>query len=158
MVVNDDCLIVDAVMTSFLARAENDVMTASTTRQSSLTTIFINPLLVDMGVTGFGYAGRRLRERLLDTLVGIYYLRTVPNGAVTRQYPSSYTIWQEDINAVNTGYTCIANCNNRLPSNPEVIDIFDNYNSGNGDTTNNKNSGGGFLDQFGDFVNGMMRL
>ena len=141
-----------------LARAENDVMTASTMRQSSLTTIFINPLLVDMGVTGFGYAGRRLRERLLDTLVGIYYLRTVPNGAVTRQYPSSYTIWQEDINAANTGYTCIANCNNRLPSNPEVIDIFDNYNSGNGDTTNNKNSGGGFLDQFGDFVNGMMRL
>jgi Domain of unknown function (DUF1995) len=139
-----------------LAASENDAMAATTPRQSSLLSIFINPLLVDMGVTGFGYAGRRLRERLLDTLVGVYYLRTLPNGAMTRQYPSSYTIWQEDVNAVG-GYICIANCNNRLPSNPEVIDIFDNYASGKGDNASN-NNGGGFLDQLGDFVNGMMRL
>ena len=30
--------------------------------------IFVNPLLVDMGVTGFGMAGRLLRERLIDPL------------------------------------------------------------------------------------------
>jgi hypothetical protein len=148
----------DAVET-ILATSENDVV-MMTPRQSSLVSIFINPLLVDMGVTGFGYAGRRLRERLLDTLVGVYYLRTLPNGALTRQYPSSYTIWQEDTNAVG-GYVCIANCNNRLPSNPEVIDIFENYSRGKGgdDVMNNNGAnGGGFLDQLGDFVNGMMRL
>ena len=139
-----------------LATSEMDAMSATSDRQSSLSSIFINPLLVDMGVTGFGYAGRRLRERLLDTLVGVYYLRTLPNGALTRQYPSSYTIWQEDANA-NGGYICIANCNNRLPSNPEVIDIFDNYANGKGENSSN-GGGGGFLDQLGDFVNGMMRL
>ncbi len=127
----------------------------ATDQSLSLLSIFINPSLVDMGVTGFGYAGRRLRERLLDTLVGLYYLRTLPNGALTRQYPSSYTIWQEDSQA-DGGYICIANCGNRLPSNPEVIDIFDNHANGNSDK--DSKSGGGFLDQLGDFVNGMMRL
>ena len=136
-----------------LLAAAEERATDPSSLSSSLLSIFFNPSLVDMGVTGFGYAGRRLRERLLDTLVGLYYLRTLPNGALTRQYPSSYTIWQEDAQA-NGGYVCIANCGNRLPSNPEVIDIFDNHANGNSDSKN----GGGFLDQFGDFVNGMMRL
>jgi hypothetical protein len=35
---------------------------------------FVNPNLVDMGVTGFGMAGRMLRERLIDTLQYTYYV------------------------------------------------------------------------------------
>jgi len=31
--------------------------------------VFINPMLIDQGVVGFGYAGRILRETLLDALV-----------------------------------------------------------------------------------------
>lgn len=49
--------------------------------------IMVNPLLVDMGVTGFGMAGRRLRERLIDGLVPVYYLRTLQWGALTRVWP-----------------------------------------------------------------------
>ena len=116
--------------------------------------VFVNPLLVDMGVTGFGMAGRMLRERLIDPLVPTYYLRTLPWGALTRLYPSEFTVWQEDEN-VEEGYRMIKSTN-RLPSNPEVEDIYD-YENGNGSDPENAN-GPGFLNALGDFVNGMMSL
>jgi hypothetical protein len=113
--------------------------------------VFVNPKLVDMGVTGFGLAGRRLRERLLDQLQTTYYLRTLAWGALTRQWPLAFSVWQEDESAAG-GYRLIQ-AMDRLPSNPEVEDIYDIEN-GNMESR----QGGGLLDQFGDFVNGMMRL
>ena len=82
-----------------------------------LMSVMLNPLLVDMGVTGFGMAGRRLRERLIDGLVPAYYLRTLPWGALTRVWPRLFTVWKEDENAEG-GYTMIQ-AMDRLPSNPE---------------------------------------
>ena len=79
--------------------------------------IMINPLLVDMGVTGFGMAGRRLRERLIDGLIPAYYLRTLPWGALTRAWPRLFTVWKEDEDAEG-GYTMIQ-AMDHLPSNPE---------------------------------------
>ena len=113
--------------------------------------VFVNPLLVDMGVTGFGMAGRLLRERLIDPLPHAYYLRTLPWGALTRVWPRAFSVWQEDETA-DGGYRLIRTLE-RLPSNPEVEDIYDIE---NGNTQEKKS--GGMLDQFGDFVNGMMRL
>lgn len=80
-------------------------------------TIMVNPLLVDMGVTGFGMAGRRLRERLIDGLIPAYYLRTLAWGALTRCYPNLFTVWMEDENEEG-GYRMIQ-AMDRLPSNPE---------------------------------------
>ena len=48
----------------------------------------------------------RLRERLIDPLQGTYYLRTLPWGALTRQWPAQYSVWQEDAN-VEGGYRLI---------------------------------------------------
>lgn len=115
-------------------------------------TVMVNPLLVDMGVTGFGMAGRRLRERLIDGLVPAYYLRTLQWGALTRVWPQLFTVWQEDANE-NSGYRMIK-AMDRLPSNPEVEDIYDIE---NGDTAA-PSEGFGFLNALGDFVNGMTRL
>ena len=115
--------------------------------------VFVNPNLVDMGVTGFGMAGRMLRERLLDGLVGTYYLRTLAWGALTRSWPNAYSVWQEEESA-DGGYKLIRTLG-YLPSNPEVEDIYDAENGGGG---GGKGQGGGPLDQLGDFVNGMMRL
>lgn len=138
---------------------------------------FVNPNLVDMGVTGFGMAGRMLRERLIDTLQYTYYvshnlcygcfqksnhsrhsvvvselqLRTLSWGALTRLWPYAYSVWQEDADAEG-GYRLIKMLD-FLPSNPEVEDIYD---IANGDKEERQS--GGFLDQFGDFVQGMMRL
>ena len=120
----------------------------------------MNPILVDMGVTGFGMAGRMLRERLIDKLMGVYYLRTLQWGALTRKWPNSYTLWEEDTEE-DGGYKLIRTLP-YLPSNPEVEDIYDEVNSGkiqideNGNIINKK--GPSALDKFGDFVNGMMRL
>lgn len=117
-------------------------------------TVFVNPLLVDMGVTGFGMAGRMLRERLIDPLVPTYYLRTLAWGALTRLYPSQFTVWQEDENS-DDGYRMIK-AMDRLPSNPEVEDIYD-YENGNAQDPE-KSQGFGLLNAIGDFANGMMRL
>ena len=114
-------------------------------------TVFVNPNLVDMGVTGFGMAGRMLRERLIDPLQNTYYLRTLPWGALTRRWPAAFSVWQEDEN-VDGGYRLIKTMD-RLPSNPEVEDIYDVENG-----LQQEKRSGGLLDQFGDFVNGMMRL
>eukprot|EP00560_Eucampia_antarctica_P008506 CAMPEP_0197825392 /NCGR_PEP_ID=MMETSP1437-20131217/2485_1 /TAXON_ID=49252 ORGANISM="Eucampia antarctica, Strain CCMP1452" /NCGR_SAMPLE_ID=MMETSP1437 /ASSEMBLY_ACC=CAM_ASM_001096 /LENGTH=366 /DNA_ID=CAMNT_0043425375 /DNA_START=127 /DNA_END=1227 /DNA_ORIENTATION=- len=117
--------------------------------------IFVNPNLVDMGVTGFGMAGRMLRERLIDNLVPIYYLRTLPWGALTRLYPNQFTVWQEDTDNEETGYRMIKSMD-RLPSNPEVEDIYD-FENGNADDPSQQ-KGFGLLDAIGDFVLGMTRL
>jgi len=117
-------------------------------------TIFVNPLLVDMGVTGFGLAGRMLRERLIDNLMPTYYLRTLAWGALTRIYPNQFTVWQEDENS-DDGYRMIKSME-RLPSNPEVEDIYDIENGFASDPE--KQQGFGLLNAIGDFVNGMTKL
>jgi hypothetical protein len=114
---------------------------------------FVNPVLVDMGVTGFGLTGRMLRERLIDPLQFTYYLRTLPWGALTREWPKPYSVWLEDEDQEG-GYRLIQTLD-RLPSNPEVEDIYDLETSGSG---GEERQGPGVLDQLGDFVNGMMRL
>ena len=115
-------------------------------------TVMVNPLLVDMGVTGFGMAGRRLRERLIDGLIPAYYLRTLPWGALTRVWPQLFTVWQEDAEE-STGYRLIK-AMDRLQSNPEVEDIYDIENG----EMSAPGEGFGLLNALGDFVNGMTRL
>mmetsp|Transcript_4278 Transcript_4278/g.7844 ORF Transcript_4278/g.7844 Transcript_4278/m.7844 type:complete len:416 (+) Transcript_4278:334-1581(+) len=125
-----------------------------------LLSVFVNPNLVDMGVTGFGMAGRMLRERLLDGLEGTYYLRTLQWGALTRSWPKAYTLWEEDANAEG-GYQLMRTLP-YLPSNPEVEDIYDAVSAGKMQVDELGNEVGrkppSALDKFGDFVQGMMRL
>ena len=150
------------VVEQLLERAEQQAATAADGGGGSSMlqmTCFVNPNLVDMGVTGFGMAGRLLRERLLDKLVCTYYLRTLAWGALTRQWPQKYSVWQEDATAPG-GYKLLQALNT-LPSNPEVEDIYDlaaaedNNNESGGQ---GGGRGGNVLDQLGDFMQGMMRL
>jgi len=140
--------------------ARTELAHAESNSTIPLLTVFVNPVLVDMGVTGFGMAGRMLRERLLDGLEGTYYLRTLAWGALTRNWPSAYSLWEEDAD-VEGGYTLMRTLP-YLPSNPEVEDIYDAVSEGKiqvdefGNQINRKPPSA--LDKFGDFVNGMMRL
>jgi hypothetical protein len=140
--------------------ARTELAHAESNSTIPLLTVFVNPVLVDMGVTGFGMAGRMLRERLLDGLEGTYYLRTLAWGALTRNWPSAYSLWEEDVDAEG-GYTLMRTLP-YLPSNPEVEDIYDAVSAGKiqvdefGNEINRKPPSA--LDKFGDFVNGMMRL
>jgi len=149
----------DSVVIFFCPRASEaefveDILhrTEETRGDELMMTVMVNPLLVDMGVTGFGMAGRRLRERLIDNLIPAYYLRTLAWGALTRVWPQLFTVWQEDENSEG-GYRMIK-AMDRLPSNPEVEDIYDIE---NGDKKE-PGAGPGFLESLGDFVNGMTRL
>lgn len=149
----------DAVVMFYCPRAseaesvEEILNDAEATRGDGLKmTVMVNPLLVDMGVTGFGMAGRRLRERLIDGLAPAYYLRTLPWGALTRVWPQLFTVWQEDEEAEG-GYRMIK-AMDRLPSNPEVEDIYDIENG----AMEAPKEGLGLLNALGDFVNGMTKL
>jgi Domain of unknown function (DUF1995) len=131
---------------------EQLLLTSETTCSNLQLTVFVNPNLVDMGVTGFGMAGRLLRERLIDKLTYTYYLRTLAWGALVRKWPQSFSVWQEDKNA-DGDYRLISTLD-RLPSNPEVEDIYDMENG----IKNKPQDGLGLLNSLGDFVNGMMKL
>eukprot|EP00638_Chattonella_subsalsa_P001059 CAMPEP_0117760652 /NCGR_PEP_ID=MMETSP0947-20121206/16764_1 /TAXON_ID=44440 /ORGANISM="Chattonella subsalsa, Strain CCMP2191" /LENGTH=290 /DNA_ID=CAMNT_0005581397 /DNA_START=287 /DNA_END=1159 /DNA_ORIENTATION=+ len=111
----------------------------------------INPELVDMGVTGYGMAGRRIRERLTNTFNTIYYLKTLEWGALTRQYAKSYTIWQEDESAPG-GYKLL----DTLDSEPSMETMEEIYELANGITQRTDTPG--FLNAIADFVNGMQKL
>jgi hypothetical protein len=128
------------------------------TKEKLQFSVFVNPALVDMGVTGFGMAGRRLRERLIDTIPNAFYLRTLSWGALTRAWPRDFTVWQEE-DSVDGGYRLIGQ-RSRLPSNPEVEDIYDIANNIQDDPALNSGPGTfmGALNAFGDFVQGMTRL
>jgi hypothetical protein len=130
---------------------EELLLQTETKASQLLLTVFVNPNLVDMGVTGFGFAARLLRERLIDGLVQTYYLRTLQWGAITRVWPQAFSVWQED--ETSTGGYKLLQALDQLPSNPEVEDIYDIQNG-----LQDAKKGGGPLDALGDFVNGMMRL
>ena len=65
--------------------------------------VLINPVLVDMGVTGFGLSGRMFLDRVIKPLTQTYYLKTYYNGAVTYALGGGdapgYTVWKEDAEA-----------------------------------------------------------
>lgn len=92
-------------------------------------------------------------NRVVGWLTDVYSLRTLQWGALTRVWPrAGFSVWQEDADAEG-GYKLIWTGGARLPSNPEVEAMYDIT---NGDKKELK--AGGMLDQFGDFVQGMMRL
>jgi len=151
----------DVVILYFCPRASEAEFVEATVRKMEveledrlLLTVFVNPVLVDMTITGFGMAGRMLRERLIDPLMPTYYLRTLSWGALTRVWPRQFTVWQEDTDR-DGGYRMIKSMD-RLPSNPEVEDIYDYENGISSDPEASK--GFGLLNAIADFANGMMRL
>jgi len=113
--------------------------------------VLINPDLVDMGITGYGMAGRLIRERLLDTFTTIYYLRTLELGALTKQYSKSFSLWREDEKAEG-GYRLV-NTMELEPSMESIEELFE-VESG----VSKKKETPGFLNAIADFVTGMQRL
>lgn len=119
--------------------------------------IFINPELVNMGVTGFGAAGRMLREQLIDTLVNTYYLRTLEWGAVTRAYPRAFTVHQTDA-AAEGGYR-IVKTTERLLNSEQLDELFDELFSAGGAAGGAGASGGnGFFKSLGAFIDGFSKI
>lgn len=101
--------------------------------------ILLNPKLQDVAVVGIGYAGRRLRERFLNTLEPCYYLRPLAETLILwRCYPQPWQIWQY----TETDPTCLAEFNQR-PSGEDIERAL---------TPQGKSSTGGFLSRLGAFL------
>ncbi|AHB88835.1 protein of unknown function DUF1995 [Thermosynechococcus sp. NK55a] len=78
--------------------------------------ILLNPRLQDVATVGIGYAGRRLRERFLNTLEPCYYLRPLAETIILwRCYPQPWQIWQYS----EAAPTCLAEFAQR-PSSEDI--------------------------------------
>lgn len=87
--------------------------------------VMINPDLVN-GDQGFGVRARNLRKEVIDTFVTAYKLKTLAEGAIVREWPRGYSIWNEDAEE-EIGYRHLGS----FISNPPrelMYDIFDEAN------------------------------
>ncbi|MBF2028051.1 MAG: DUF1995 family protein [Oscillatoriales cyanobacterium C42_A2020_001] len=66
--------------------------------------ILFNPRMEDVSIVGIGFAGRKLRERFLNTIEPCYYLKPLEGVALLRAYPSQWQVWAETLE----GYALIA--------------------------------------------------
>ncbi|CAM9315157.1 unnamed protein product [Chrysoparadoxa australica] len=85
--------------------------------------ILINPELVNMETTGFGLAGRKLRQEVLAKFTTVYYLRTLAWGAIVKEAGRLYSIWEED-DFAEGGYKLLESRSSR-PSMTECEEIHD---------------------------------
>lgn len=85
--------------------------------------IMINPDLINMD-QGFGVRARNIRNDILNTFVTTYKLKTLSNGAVVREWPAGYTVWNEDP-ASPDGYTVLQSFGGKEPTREEINDLFD---------------------------------
>mmetsp|Transcript_12501 Transcript_12501/g.38169 ORF Transcript_12501/g.38169 Transcript_12501/m.38169 type:complete len:289 (-) Transcript_12501:168-1034(-) len=107
-------------------------------KQSARPFILFNPDLIDMGVTGMSLTARRLREEVLNTFETVFYLKTLPWGAIYRCYPSGWTVWQDDPN-VEGGFRLL-DTKLKKPDAEELDNILEAANPGK----SNAASGGFF--------------
>ncbi|CAN8068495.1 unnamed protein product, partial [Agarophyton chilense] len=57
--------------------------------------VVLNADLVDMGVTGLSLNARQLRKNLLDSFETGFVLRLVGGGALIREWPDAWELWEE---------------------------------------------------------------
>jgi hypothetical protein len=89
--------------------------------------VMINPDLVNMD-QGYGTRARNLRNELINSFTTVYKLKTMPAGAVVREWPRGFSVWAED-EAQDDGYTLLDTFT-RDPSREAVNDLYDAYEQG----------------------------
>ncbi|CAN0411208.1 unnamed protein product, partial [Ectocarpus fasciculatus] len=113
--------------------------------------VLVNPALINMGTTGYGLAGRRIRDEIISTFQTTYYLRTLPWGAVTKEHGKRYTVWQDDPDDPS-GYRLLKAVSER-PVGEALDDIYDVANG-----LADEDSTPEFLDSVAKFVRDFGRL
>lgn len=127
-------------------------------QERGMPVIMMNPSLIDMGTTGFGYAGRLVRERLIENFDISYQLRTTQWGCLTRRFGRDFTAWVIDDSPAGQaagGYRKLLTRGSRI-SETEVEETLEEeaMEAGDGDA----GGIGGFGKEFAKFVRGFGRL
>ena len=89
---------------------------------SSIPCIMINPELINMD-QGFGVRARNMRKTLLAQFVTTYKLRTMKQGALVREWPRGFAVWNEDASQ-EEGYSLLR-CYTREPTREMMDELFD---------------------------------
>lgn len=112
--------------------------------------ILLNPQLEDVSIVGIGYAGRKLRDRFLSTLLSCYYIRPLDDtAAVFHAYPNAWEAWLE----TDGIYNKIADFAER-PTSEQLDRIF--FSGAEDESeTNQRPKKNGFLTQMQRFFNAL---
>jgi hypothetical protein len=84
--------------------------------------IMINPSLIN-GDQGLGVRARNLKAKVISTFTTAYKLKTMPKGAVVREWPSSFAVWNEDAKATD-GYTLLQ-CYRSDPTSELLDELYE---------------------------------
>jgi len=84
--------------------------------------LMINPELINMD-QGFGVRARNIRNAVLGTFTVAYKLKTLPKGALVREWPKGYSLWIEDAKS-SDGYSLLK-CFATEPPRETVNELFD---------------------------------
>ncbi|KAJ1447896.1 hypothetical protein M885DRAFT_541145 [Pelagophyceae sp. CCMP2097] len=114
--------------------------------------VLLNPALVDMGTTGYGLAGRNLRNRLINVLEPAYYLRALDWGVLARNYPKKFSVWYEDADATD-GYRYVQSFDTQ-PNGEVLEELYDEL------QPPSEGGGGpmGIFDAVGKFIENFQRM
>jgi len=89
---------------------------------ASIPCIMVNPELINMD-QGFGVRARLMRNTLLAQFITVYKLNTMKEGALVREWPKGYAVWNEDAKQPD-GYSLLQ-CYAREPSRELMYELFD---------------------------------
>jgi len=122
----------------------------------SIPCIMVNPDLINMD-QGFGVRARNIRKNLLNQFVTTYKLKTMKDGAVVREWPKGFAVWNEDESAPG-GYTLLQ-CYSTEPTREIINDLFDAANPDE-DAANAKgpSPASAVFNEISGFFKGMSRL
>lgn len=84
--------------------------------------IMVNPDLINMD-QGFGVRARNMRKTLLTQFVTAYKLRTMIQGALVREWPRGYAVWNED-SSTDEGYNLLQ-CYSLEPTREIMNQLYD---------------------------------
>jgi len=84
--------------------------------------IMINPELINMD-QGFGVRARNMRSQVLSQFVTTYKLKTMKQGALVREWPRGFSVWNEDTTQ-ESGYSLLQTYA-RDPTREMVDELFD---------------------------------
>ena len=87
--------------------------------------VMLNPQLVNMD-QGYGVRARNLRKDVINQFTLAYKLKTMKFGAIVREWPSGFSLWNDDSNEPE-GYRLLQTYLNEPPSET-VLDIYDEAN------------------------------
>ncbi len=114
--------------------------------------ILFNPTLVDMQSTGYGLVGRELRTMVTETFATCFALKTYPDGALYRAYPSGWSVWRDDAASAaggGSGYS-LAWVGAKRPAGEQLDEIL--YPQAD------EPAGGGMLDGLSKFMKGFQAM